>query len=313
MPSRISVALILALWLAAAGWFVRREFWVWWVSDGPPPAQFTLADEASKDGKQVNWSLRRGEELIGWLRTTTQYVPEDDSFTLTSELTTKRIITGENGLEQIKEWVPVRLGLFNVDFKIDSLKTGMRVGRDGHMRAFDSQGRMSFRLRGAVVSFKANFKGAVQGGLLDADAEFDIVGFQKVEGSFQGLPVRTGTVFNPLQPVDRLEGIEPGRRWRQPVFDPLAEAFRAVLPKLLGRFAAGKMPLPKAEQRVYRAEVAGGAVPLYEGGEPKYHRIDYYDRDKRVARTWVEAETGKVVRQEATGSGMRLSLWRSSR
>jgi hypothetical protein len=99
---------------------------------------------------------------------------------------------------------------------------------------------------------------------------------------------RTSSVLMPLHPVSRIRGLRPGQRWRQPVVDPLRDAF-AVLPGFSGgvrSLQAQVLPQPQA-LRLGESDI-------------RCLVIEFTDDEKElIARTWVEEESELVQQQEA--------------
>jgi hypothetical protein len=97
MPPRWLRGLIVAGWLAAAGWFVSRDIWPSFRRDDAPPYFVNLAEETTLtqgSSHVTRWSIYRGRveigKEIGKAKTWIDYLPGPDAFDLHSELTLQR-------------------------------------------------------------------------------------------------------------------------------------------------------------------------------------------------------------------------------
>jgi hypothetical protein len=98
----------------------------------------------------------------------------------------------------------------------------------------------------------------------------------------------SGSVLMPLHPVDRIPGLRLGQGWRQPLVDPLSDAF-SFLPGISSgvRWLHARVrPQPE--------------VLKLNGGETRCLVIEYTnDENETVGRTWVEEDGERVLQQEA--------------
>jgi hypothetical protein len=109
-----------------------------------------------------------------------------------------------------------------------------------------------------------------------------------------------GRVMNPMQPLNRLSGMRPGRRWAILQNDPLAEAIYALVGEVLKQTKIG---LPDRKPTELIAEVKRDPEPLDRPIGRVMCWVIEYRGDAPVARTWVSVEDGRVLRQEAFGMG----------
>src|SRR5437868_3270955 len=92
MPSRALLALIVAGWLASAGYFLYREVWPHIRPGQAPPYSINLADETTvQQSGSFLWGVyrvpERGEPTrIGDAKTRLAYREEDDTFELHTDL-----------------------------------------------------------------------------------------------------------------------------------------------------------------------------------------------------------------------------------
>lgn len=296
MPSRLGVALILAFWLATAGYVGYRDVWPRLFSDGPPPLRIDLADEATQTAA-TTWTVYRGTERVGTLLTRMQYQPEDDTFRFVNTFRDLRVSLGK-----------VRLLDLSVDAPL--LETAVRVTRAGELREQTLVGKLAVVAGNArLTEATADVTGRVDGGVL--------VGRVKLKSSFGELdqpldpvPVPAGQVLNPLMPVNRLQDVRPGRRWVIRQVDPLQDAVDALIRQVAKQsdLAAGLVP-PRGNRELL-AEVKAAPERLDRKGGPVDCWVIEYRGDETEARTWVSVADGRVLRQEASGFGEKLRFER---
>jgi len=119
---------------------------------------------------------------------------------------------------------------------------------------------------------------------------------------FKPVPVaRTGSVLNPLHPVNRIKGLRPGQTWRMPLLDPVAKA-QGALEHLLG----------KNDAPFLNARVLPQPQMLPDHPSPIPCLVIEYDDEETRPRTWVQVGSGLVLRQEASQLGRRMILQRDN-
>lgn len=298
MPSRPLLALILAGWLATTTYFCYREVWPHVRPGSPPPFTIELADETTiQHAGLTRWTIsritERGKvETLGRAFTWMTYEREDDTFTFHSDL---------KDVELLRDPLPITLR---------KQESATRVTRDGRLRSMYTTGRLN--VLGFPVAMKVT--AVVKPDGLHRVCELK-AGDQSAEVTLPPIPVPEGSVLSPLQPVNKINGLTPGRHWRMPVIDPLGDAFKTALPELVqkmtkGRFGGGEVPklaLPEgpttlaAEVRELTAELFWNTIP------ERCHVIDYRNGDF-TAETWVRPRDGLVLRQEASLLGVRLRI-----
>ena len=136
--------------------------------------------------------------------------------------------------------------------------------------------------------------------------------FLNVEEPLTPTPVPSGQVLNPLQPLNRLKNVQPGRRWAIHQVDPLAIAMNVLARKLAEKYGLGSFVKSPAtgEGAAMIAEVHSEPVMLARAQrEVPCWRIDYRS-DNATAATWVAVSDGKVLRQESASFGETLRLER---
>ena len=303
MPSRPVVVGILLFWLGVLGLVARRELLPRLFADAPPAPEFVLADELSQ--ATVHWAVLRGkpgdpaDERVGGLSTRTEHVKEDDSF---------RLVTGYRG---------VRLtAAGGVVLSVPQATVTARVARDGRLLEQTAHGSADLDLGGPLgkLSVTADVRAVVKDGVLAGTATLTAPGLlaEPTTRPLDPVPVPDGQVLNPMLPTDRLRGVAPGRRWVVRQVDPLRDALARLGAEAFAQATGGKagaVSLPPSPELV--AEVLAAPEELARRGRPvSCWVIEYRANGELVARTWVERDDGRVLRQEATAHGERMRFER---
>lgn len=285
MPSRRGLALIALFWFATTGYVVYRDVWPRWFGDAPPPVQIDLTDEATLS-LPVRWSVYRGDKKIGSLTTRMQYVPADDTF---------RFISSYRDLV-------IEVAALNVTLTlvVPALETTTRVTREGELREQSMTGTIEARERGLkLAEAKATVQGKVERGELVGTCRLDSPLF-RLDRPLTPVPVPRGAALNPLQPLNRLRDVRPGKRWVIHETNPLFEAVDGLTRELLKQ---ANVTLPAAKRPELIAEVRRSPESLdLPTGRVGCWVIEYRT-EQPVARTWVSVDDGRVMQQEAFGMG----------
>jgi hypothetical protein len=296
MPARPFVVAILLFWSATAGWFFYRDLWPRVRPGEPPPYTIDLADEARSEGMRplkTHWGVyrvgKKSERVrIGQVWTWVAYHRSDDTFELHSG--SSKLDLGQAGL--FAGQVTNMTGMYRVTRRgeLREIRTGSSFAL--HFALFTVQGRMD--LRGEVRNDQFAPKGVVVFGSTVQD-----LGLQPVTLS------GSGSILNPLHPVNRIEGLRRGQHWRMPRIDPLEQSLRK-LP--LVQTVLGEPP----GVQMLQAEVLQETQPLRWGFEDVPCLIIEYrgDQENLTAHTWVREGDGLVMRQDATLGGDQLILER---
>jgi hypothetical protein len=288
MPTRFGAAAILLFWLGSTSLVAYRELWPRFAAGGPPPIIIDLADEAGQF-VPIRWVLYRNGQKIGSLTTEMKCIPADDTFRFTHI------------------YREVTLDFAGLRVSIPELTETTRVTRTGELRSQSLNGRLTASLGLAKVNLVefvavARMQGWVVDGQLHSQVDIVSPGHGKFERTLEPVPMPSGRVLNPLQPVNRLGDVRPGLRWVVPEVNPLRDA-AAALASEYGVPWAGKH-----EDLI--AEVLANPQTLNHKGEDVSCWIIEYRTDKLKARTWVKTTDGKVLRQEAFDGDERISLER---
>jgi hypothetical protein len=293
MPSRRAVALILTFWLATSAYVAYRDLWPRLFASGPPPVAIDLADEAAQT-VPVRWTMSWNGQKVGRLVTHTKYVEADDTFRFTCDYKQLKVVYGE------------------VEVHVPELTTVVRVTRSGDLREQSAQGKLRVVWNGLpIATADMKIAGTVTGEQLVAEVtgSYSVVGLptESVNRRLDPVSVPEGQPLNPRQPVNRLVGVRPGRRWVVNESDPLRDAVAAVLEEAAGRY--GIRP-PQEKRGPLFGEVLSDQQVLDWHEQPVACWVIEYRRDEPEVRTWVRVSDGKVLKQEAYQKGDRLTVVR---
>jgi len=290
MPTRRAVALVLAFWVATAGYVAYRDVWPVLFASGPPPVAIDLADEAAQT-VPVRWRIYRGDQQVGRLVTQSKYIEADDTFRFTSD------------------YKQLRLEMSGVTFVVPELTTAVRVTRGGDLREQSAEGKLELYYGDVKLGdATAKVAGTVVNGQLRTTCEVKApFPFGNLSKELDAVPVPVGQPLNPLMPVNRLAGVKSGRRWVVHESDPLDAAINALVREKLGEYG---LNLPEKEPGPLIGEVLSGVRDLDWHGQSVACRVIEYRREEVEARTWVRVSDGKVLRQEAYKKGDRFTVER---
>lgn len=283
MPPRWVSAAIIVGWIAATAWLFRVEIWPALEPGAPPPVAIDLLDEAQATRAPIRWRVtQNGLHTLNAQTSVEHHVKEDD-FTLRAAFTEFK---GGDNPQTIR---------------IHSLTSDYRVTRKGQL--LDLKIAMEFDSQTLKLPCEIRVWGAVRNG--EFMPHYEIT--KPIQKTFT-LPAvavsSQGSVVLPLHPLNRLNGVRPGQKWRVPVFDPVSDSLAALTPGGTG------------EVRFLRAAVRPQTEALpWRGADTPCLVIDYQEEgqhgdDKMTAETWVCAADGLVLKQVAVLSG---TCWEMTR
>jgi len=294
MPSIRAVWFIGCFWLVTTAYVAYRDLWPVLISSGPPPVAIDLADEAAQS-VPVRWSIHvTGQKRPGRLTTLMKYHEENDTFAFTHRFSDIRYETA------------------GVEVVVPELTSVVRVTRGGDLREQSIDGKVEVFLNNLRLGeARARVAGTVEGGQLIGivDAEYTLSGLSngRIKRVLDPVAVSRGQPLNPLQPVNRLTGLRPGRRWLIYENDPLREVIVLLVKEQAGQFG---FKIPPEKYGALVGEVLSEQRTLEWQDQQVPCWVIEYRRDELVARTWVRAPDGKVLQQEAFQKGETLTIIR---
>lgn len=276
MPGRWPTAAIVLFWLGMTGWWFTREVVPTWTLEAAPGYVIDLTDEVG--ARTISWTAYDGEKRIGWGLSRVVRQPDriyhfltDFKFqdlTLLRHLEIRRMLSG---YRVTGEGQLVELG---VRVTVGEANRGKSKGPDVIME-------IEGKVENDVLRLRPMFNGK----------EVDLIRLPSVSVKDKG------SVLNPMHLLNRIPGLEEGRRFRLPLLDPLG----GVVP-------GGNLSMPVLEGTVHADTLrwAGEEVPCL--------RIDYAKPgENKTASTWVRRSDGLVLQQEAEFHKSSLRLVRDVR
>ncbi len=287
MPSRRGVALIVIFWLSVTGYTLYRDVWPVLFASGPPPIAIDLADEAAQN-LATHWTITYNGKEAGRLLTQMRYVDADDTFRFTHDYKQLRYDAG--GFAVV----------------VPELQVVVRITRAGDLREQSADGKMEIHAGDITLgTATAKVTGTVTDGQLTAacDVTLTIAGKPlTVNRKLDPVPVPAGQPLNPLQPVNRIAGVKPGRRWAVHESNPLDDVMLALA-------AEYGLKLPEQKRGPLIGEVQPSPQELQCRDETVSCWVIEYRREAELeARTWVRVSDGKVMKQEAFHKGDTLAI-----
>jgi hypothetical protein len=307
MPSRWLSVLIVLFWLTTTGWLFWHDLWPSWRPGEPPPFHIDPVEEVRKgDSLKTFWIVERqnAEEVrshpVFRASTCVDYQQEDDTYTLHAQLDATKN----------PKYTAVFVGIF----KIDLMTSKYVVTRGGQLRSLQAEVKATphlERLGQGLSLLRPLLKQQAEKGqktsLLSDAVSLSIDGEVRGDRFFAhcqafmpssakpsqvDLPPttlsHTGSVLMPLHPVNRIHGLRLGQSWRQPLIDPLRDAF-AGLPGFSGGVRSLNARVLSQPQMLEQGDSATTCLV-----------IEYTDDEGRiVGSTWVSQDSERVQRQEA--------------
>jgi hypothetical protein len=287
MPSPLSVFAIVVFWVGTLAVVIRRDVWPRLFSTGPPPVSVEVGDEASQLFP-TPWTIYRGNDRVGRLETRTTYVDADNSYQFTHD------------------YSMLQLDVSGVRILVPRLQTLTKVSPTGALRAQSLRGRCEAQFQGLKLEATLDVKGHVENEQFVGECDFDLTVF-KLKRPLVPVPVPNGHALSPLQVVNRVLGIRPGQEWVVHELNPLADAVALLIREQLSK-TGFSIPEQKAVPLVARVSNDIQRMP-WKDGQAACWVIEYRDEVVK-ARTWVRADDGKVLKQEAFNKGEQLTVLR---
>jgi hypothetical protein len=283
MPPRWLSLAIVVFWLGTTGWLFWHDVWPYVRPGQPPPVTIDITQEAKHRPVSVLWTVLQNDRPVFQAKTRIERLGPD-SYEL----------VGEYKKQRGQSTATVSFGQLKLA-QVQNMRSAYRVGADGSLRslAVHLEGEL---LEKSSLAFTLNITGEVKDRQLAPQLVLELTE-HGVRKNMKLPPVEVAaraSVLLPLHPVDRIRDLRPGQSWRVPVFDPLGDSVQAASPS--GAFLGGGPRFLDA-----RVSPSTQVLPF---GTPFQRReavclvIDY-EGENMKARTWVEEDTGRVLRQEA--------------
>jgi hypothetical protein len=301
MPARWLCVVIVAFWLGLNGWLFWHDVWPDLRPGEPPPFTIDLIDEVELNHPEVGWRVFHNGKEIYRARTQVLHEREDDTTVLVSTVTPNPLL-GK------------RQGPFRDFLTLEELKSVYRVGPEGNLHGlelyFDGLIKPAFLAEAEGI---VHLLGEVRDGQIVVRYTAELCHFTRDggklhrgevirswEGQLDPVPVsHHGSVLSPMHPVHRIQGLRPGRTWRMPYVDPWAQVL-----------ASTNLPGFSAEVRYLNARVlASPEVLIWRESETACLVIEY-EGENCQARTWIDKDSGLVLRQEAICDGDTWAMQR---
>jgi hypothetical protein len=321
MPPRWLCVLIVASWLLLTGWLFYDDLLPRLLPGQPPPVTIDLVEEARTTRLAAAWRVYQDDRAVCTVRTKVEH-PRRGLFEMTAEFplaeapafAAAAVAPSDNALTSVVAAVVAarlclsppgserRPGHLDVGpLEVLSLSSVYRVDADGDLLSFEVRLTAAPRALGELLetgagnvsgTFGVTTNGEVRGGTLRLTRRWGMADGAPAAEPYAQLPIARGAaVVMPLHPPKRMRGVSPGQSWRAVLVDPFATA-------LVG------------EPVVVRAKVRAATETVkWNRAEVPCLVIDYEGERAKVS-TWVSAEDGTVLRQDATLDGGRWSMRR---
>jgi hypothetical protein len=305
MPSRPVSLAIIAFWLVTTGWLVGLELVQVERAAETPPYSIDLADEAIRVVASERWACTLNGRKIGNVQTAITYHNEDDTFELAATSKTLDLLDLE-----LPIFGHVKIEAKGPDERTNGFEDRIGVTRDGILRWARTSAHLTASVRDQSVSGHFELSAQVRGGRLERSVKFTAKDMGTYELKLDPVEPPQGRVLNPMHPVPRIIGLRLGQSWRQPVADPRSDILRAALAQLAESFG-GKAPrLPEPPRSVAARVLPELRTLWFNNFDTPCFVIEFTAGDDYLARTWVRAVDGAVLRQEADVHGDALVLQR---
>ncbi len=291
MPPRLAVFAILLFWTATTVWLFYREVLPEWLADTDEPPVFKPDIIVELGASTTRWQLFLNGKDAG-IAISSVSPQKDRTFLFDSTMT----FTGEKKL----------LGL------ISKIKSTNHVSLDGKLLDLSVDASISpdnelfkklLKAHLGVESMKVVTRARIEDAKLKPRlAILDANGREMWSMEPAAIPVsNNGSVLNPAQMGDKITGLWPGKSWRIPMVNPLAD------PLSLKQDAA---------QQVANviATVSAGTIDWANNKDVPCLRIDFTPppdvamASSLESATWVRRSDGLVLKQKINMKTLNLDL-----
>jgi hypothetical protein len=284
MPPRWLGALIIAGWLAVSGWLFYRDVWPSLAPGATPPFTIDLEDGLQTQAAHFGWNVTYNGRDCFRAETWVEPDPDGETFALSAKLKPSIGALKDAGGPPLGGLVGLR-----------SSSSVYRVTRKGELRSVDVDFALDARLPGLTIPCEGKLTGEAKSGLFHSHLRVSYPGGE-VDEDLDPVPLSgEGSVLSPMHPVKRISGLRPGQAWRMPLVDPLKSAFMALVRKRLPGLADDLLD----DETTVFARVLPERRTLVWNARPVECLVIEYTGKGVSAHTWVEAESGLVLRQEA--------------
>jgi hypothetical protein len=317
MPPRWLSGIIVAFWLATTGWLFWHDLLPRWLAGEPPLFHPDFVDEVqqkSANALTTNWIVERRDEKqstpypVFHASTSVQYDKKNDTYSLNASLDATKD-------PQLHSVIVMKV------LKVNSITSAYRVDRSGQLHSLDAEVKVRFDL--ALSGLGQFFM--EQQPLFQEDSSSEPISL-RIWGEvrdrqfyahcsatakslhkplhFDLPPVAVsykGSVLMPLHPVNHIRGLRLGQSWRQPLVDPLHDAFASLTGFSSGVSWLNARVLPQPEMLKLEDSKTRCLVIVYTN-----------DDNETMGRTWVEQEGERVLQQEAILEGSHWIMKRQS-
>jgi hypothetical protein len=285
MPPRWICILILLFWVLTNGWLLWGDLLPFWGASEAPPLVMDIDDEIKlQRNVKAGWSVFVDDDdpKRPSYDAYTQVEHQDkDLYEISFELRPKPDTAG--GSRKQKD----RL------FKAERMVSHCQVTGDGQLRSL--MALVEVEVKGIKVV--ATFTGDARGGEFSGHYRIATNNMIVSDSDLDPVPVpRHGAVLMPVHPLQRLPGLRPGQSWTVPELDPLV-GFPFTQMRVV-RLRARVLPEPETIPWKGR-DVA--CLVVVSGG------------DDQEVRTWVERDSGMVLRQQTSFGGQKWVLQRENK
>lgn len=282
MPSRMMIVAIVLFWFAVIGLVVCREVMPFFATDAPPAVMIDFSDEATHRFP-AQWGVYHGSKRLGTLGTQMTHDRATENYIYTSTY---------NQLEFTTR---------SITISAPKLTLTTTVTRDGAMVKQTVKGAVAvggaflgpLKLHATLAT-----EGIVSGGVMSGRTTVKS-DWLNLDEPLEPVPVPAGQVLQPLQPMNRLRGVQPGRQWVIHEVNPLGDAVARMVRKMAKDQGAGSLFPAAAVRPEIVATVRSKPVDFAFRNSLIACWVIDYRKDQATASTWVVVADGKVLRQEA--------------
>lgn len=305
MPSRWVCLLIVLSWLGVMASLVQREVWPLLQTDAPPPYTIDFLDESRhQQHNPVFWKIYLARDAAA--EADQKKVPQP----MRAETKVEHRADESFAFRMRAEAVPGRPALELGLTKLKKINSLYRLSSEGQLLEIEVELRFD---AWKMENWEVWFQGHVVEGQFAAhykvmpprDHPLHEQLAKLGELDIEPIPMPENTsILQMLHPVGRIQGLRPGQRWRQPQVNPLEES--------VSRLGSVFNILPgRQKSQFLDAHVLNELQMLPDCNDSVRCMVIEYDDEDARPRTWVQASTGLVLRQESNlFTGQRLILQR---